>query len=256
MNLIVTLLSDWRLRDPYVAMLKGSLMTAFPNVQILDMTHYVDKFNLLQTAMLMKTGYQSFPDGSIHLILTNMSLNSTFSPVLLQHQGHYFIGEDNGVFHLMFGQDIPLKGLQLSDNKENTLNQMLRLIQNIQADTLTQNTTEYLKFKRMFTELPDHSIQEKLIEGQIVYIDAFNNAITNIPSELFEKNVKGKRFTATIHSKGVWKIQKYFEEYHDSYEEMFLCTTALGLLEVALYKSDVAVLADLEPGDKIYIRYE
>lgn len=256
MNLIVTLLSDWRLRDPYVAMLKGSLMTAFPNVQILDMTHYVDKFNLLQTAMLMKTGYKSFPDGSIHLMLTNMSLNSTFSPVLLQHQGHYFIGEDNGVFHLMFGQDIPLKGLQLSDNKENTLNQMLRLIQNIQADTLTQNTTEYLKFKRMFTELPDHSAQEKLIEGQIVYIDAFNNAITNIPSELFEKNVKGKGFTATIHSKGVWKIQKYFEEYHDSYEEMFLCTNALGLLEVSLYKSDVAVLADLEPGDKIYIRYE
>ena len=96
MNLIVTLLSDWRLRDPYVSMFKGSLLSVFPEVQIIDMTHYVDKFNLPQTALLMKSGYGSFPEGSIHLILTNMSLNSTFSPVLLPHNGHYFIGEDNG----------------------------------------------------------------------------------------------------------------------------------------------------------------
>ena len=57
MNQIITLLSDWRLRDPYVAMLKGELWKAQPDAQILDITHYVDKFNLPQTALLMKTSY-------------------------------------------------------------------------------------------------------------------------------------------------------------------------------------------------------
>ena len=127
MNQIITLLSDWRLRDPYVAMLKGELLKAQPEAQLIDITHYVDKFNLLQTALLMKTSYTSFPEGSVHLILTNMSLNSTFSPVALFHNGHWFIGEDNGVFFLMFGQEAALKGFQLTDNEVNALQQTLRL---------------------------------------------------------------------------------------------------------------------------------
>ena len=91
MNQIITLLSDWRLRDPYVAILKGRILQALPDAQIIDITHYVDKFNIIQTALLMQTGYSSFPEGSIHLMMTNMSLYSTFSPVLLFHDGHYFI---------------------------------------------------------------------------------------------------------------------------------------------------------------------
>lgn len=256
MNLIVTLLSDWRLRDPYVAMLKGSLLTAFPDVQILDMTHYVDKFNLPQTALLMKSGYGSFPENSIHLILTNMSLNSTFSPVLLHHNGHYFIGEDNGVFHLMFGMESPLKGRQLTDNKLNTLEQILQLIKFIQDGTLEKNTIEYPQFKRMFLEMPDWMALEKRIEGQIVYIDAFNNAVTNIPVNMFEQAVKGGEFTASIQSKGSWIIRKHFSNYKSTEDEMYLCNNSLGYLEVSAYQSDVAILADLEPGDTITINYE
>lgn len=256
MNLIVTLLSDWRLRDPYVSMFKGNLLSVFPEVQIIDMTHYVDKFNLPQTALLMKSGYSSFPENSIHLIMTNMSLNSTFSPVLLQHNGHYFIGEDNGVFHLMFGMETPLKGLQLSDNKENTLSQIIKFIQLIKGGNLGQNTVEYPKFKRLFAEMPDHSASEKRIEGQIVYIDAFNNAVTNIPVSMFEKAVNGREFTASIQSKGSWIIRKHFDRYTATDDEMYLCNNALGYLEIAAYQSDVAILADLEPGDTITIQYE
>ena len=256
MNQIITLLSDWRLRDPYVAMLKGRILKALPDTQIIDITHYVDKFNTLQTALLMKTSYASFPEGTIHLILTNMSLNSTFSPVLLSHDGHYFIGEDNGVFHLMFGQFGLLKGLQLSENKEDTLSQMLLLAKAIKEDSLSQLTTEYAQFKRMFVELPDHEADNKQIEGHIIYIDAFNNAMTDIPTAMFEKAVQGRPFTATILSKGTWTMTKYYEGYRMSEGEMFLCDNSLVLIEVAAYQADVAVLADLEPGDKIIIKYE
>lgn len=256
MNQIITLLSDWRLRDPYVAMLKGELLKTQPEAQFIDITHYVDKFNLLQTALLMKTSYTSFPEGSVHLILTNMSLNSTFSPVALFHNGHWFIGEDNGVFFLMFGQETALKGYYLSDSEENTLQQMLWMIQRISTDNLIDNASEYLNFKRMFVELPDHSAESRQIEGHIVYVDAFNNAVTDIPASLFAQAVAKRPFTATIQSKGVWTITKHFTQYKASENEMFLCDNALGLLEVSSFQSDVAVLADLEPGDTIIIKYE
>ena len=256
MNQIITLLGDWRLRDPYVAMLKGELLKAQPEAQLIDITHYVDKFNLLQTALLMKTSYTSFPEGTVHLILTNMSLNSTFSPVALFHNGHWFIGEDNGVFFLMFGQEAALKGFQLADNEGNALQQTLLMLQHIVAGNLADKASEYLNFKRMFIELPDHSGESRQIEGHIVYVDAFNNAVTDIPASMFAKAVGKRPFTATIQSKGVWTITKHFGQYEASENEMFLSDNALGLLEVASFQSDVAVLADLEPGDKIIIKYE
>lgn len=256
MNQIITLLSDWRLRDPYVAMLKGELLKVQPEAQLIDITHYVDKFNLLQTALLMKTSYTSFPEGSVHLILTNMSLNSTFSPVALFHNGHWFIGEDNGVFFLMFGQEAALKGFQLAENDGNALQQTLLMLQHIAVGNLADKASEYLNFKRMFIELPDHSGESRQIEGHIVYVDAFNNAVTDIPASMFAKAVGKRPFTATIQSKGVWTITKHFGQYEASDNEMFLCDNALGLLEVASFQSDVAVLADLEPGDKIIIKYE
>ena len=256
MNQIITLFSDWRLRDPYVAMLKGMLYQAQPEAQIIDITHYIDKFNLIQTALLMKISYKSFPKGSVHLLLTNMSLNSTFSPVVLCHDGHYFIGEDNGVFFLMFGQEAALKGLQLTENKGNTFDQLLHLISLITNGQLSDNTSEYQKFKRMFTENFEHSPEKQTIEGQIVYIDAFNNAITNIPVSLMEKVVGKRRFTATIQSKGIWTITTYTDLYRPLNDEMYLCNNALGLIEIAGYQSDVSVLADLEPGDRIIIEYE
>lgn len=256
MNQIITLLSDWRLRDPYVAMLKGELLQSQPEARILDITHYIDKFDLLQTALLMKTSYRSFPAGSIHLILTNMSLNSVFSPVLFCHDGHYFIGEDNGIFHLMFGQEMALKGLKLKDDKADTLHQILQLICHITDNTLTTNTTDYLTFKRLFVELPEHSAVNRQIEGHIIYIDAFYNAITDIPVALFEESVGKRAFKATIQSKGVWTITKHSAQYNPFDDEMFLCNNALGYIEVAGFQSDVSILADLEPGDKIIIQYE
>ena len=257
MNQIITLLSDWHLSDPYVAMLKGSLLQTLPDAQIIDITHYVDKFNLLQTALLMKSSYSSFPKGSIHLILTNMSLNSTFSPVMLNHNGHYFIGEDNGVFHLMFGQDAALKGYQLTDNQCNTIEQIRKLIQLVASGSLERGETkEYVQFKRMFIQTSENFPENHQIEGYIVYIDAFNNAITDIPTRMFKEQVQDRPFTATIHSKADWKMTRHFDCYEFADEEMYLCDNALGFIEVASYQSDVAILADLEPGDKIIIEYE
>ena len=256
MNQIITLLSDWRLRDPYVAMLKGELLKALPELQIIDITHYVDKFDLPQTALLTKTSYPSFPEGSIHLILTNMTLNATFKLVALPHKGHWFIGEDNGVFHLMFGQETALKGFQLPDNKWSTLTQIPKLIQLINAGRIQENADEYVDFKRMFAEECEHSAESRRIEGRILYIDAFFNAVTDIPASLFNEVVGNRPFTATVQSKGIWTITEHADDYRTFDDEMFLCSNALGLIEIAGYQLDVSTLADLEPGNKVIIKYE
>ena len=255
MGEIITLLSDWRLRDPYVAMLKGRILSRFPNATIVDVTHYIDKFDTLQASFLMRSCYKSFPQGSIHLMLTNTSFSSDFSPVLLKHDGHFFIGADDGSFFMMFGNTSQLNGMSLKNSSGRSVQDMLDIIGHIADNSLEDNLLEYNSFKRAFVEDPEYSEQNRRIEGQIIYIDAFNNAITDISAERFKQMVKNGPFTATIQSTGEWKIDKFTPKYAELGNEMFLTENELGHIEIAAHQSDVAILADLNPYDKVIINY-
>lgn len=255
MSNVITLLSDWRLRDPYVAMLKGEILSSLPDATVLDISHYVDKFNILQEALLMKTCYKSFPDESIHILLVNTSLNSDSEPIVIRHDNHYFVGEDNGIFYMMFGNEMALQGRKIPNSSGNVISDILSIIHNINNNSLIDNTIEYSSFRRMFIENVEYSDSAKQIVGKIIYIDAFNNAVTNISAEMFAKLVGENPFTAIIQSKGEWTIDSYSESYQDFANEMYLTANSLGLIEITSYQSDVAVLADLELGDVITINY-
>ena len=255
MNQTITLISDWRLRDPYVAMFKGELLAAMPEINILDITHHVDLSNIAQTAFLMRQSYDRFPKGSIHLLLTNVSGNSTFAPVLLEHDGHCFIGEDNGIFTLMFGEE-ELVGRQFSKIENLTVfEKIIQLSKAVADGNVLKITKEYDHFEHKITEQAFHIPPMKTIEGEIIYVDAYCNAITNIPVKMFKEAVQNHPFTAIVQSKNDWKIQLYHSDYC-SEKEMYLTDSSLNCMEITMTNGRVAALADLRVGDKVTITYE
>ena len=254
MRPIVTLISDWRIRDPYVAMFKGKLLSAVPDAEIIDISHVVDLFNINQTAFLTLQSYRNFPEGSIHILLTNASATSTFAPVVVEYDGHFFIGEDNGIFCIMFNRQFPITGHQYSGKTPYALDRIIELTQAVVDNKYESVTDEYTNFKRMFAALPIHFETDRKIEGEIVYIDAYFNAITNIPVSMFKGAVQGGSFQATIQSKKEWKCQIYHDSYSQE-EEFYFTGNALGCLEIAMYQGNVAILADFRVGDKITITY-
>jgi len=255
MRPIITLISDWRLRDPYVAMFKGALLSEIPEANLLDITHYVDVFNLSQTAFLMRQSYRSFPEGSIHLLLTNASATATFSPVLLVHDGHIFIGEDNGIFHLMFGGETALAGRKYSsEDSLNPLQQIIRLTKAVVEGAAGNFSQPYDQFVRKIDATAIHIPIQKSIEGEIIYIDANCNAITNIPADMFVNAVGNNPFTAEIHSKNNWKISKFYDKTRPE-KEMCFTINSLGCIEITMYQGRVAALADLQVGDRVEIQY-
>lgn len=254
MRPVVTLISDWRTRDPYVAIFKGKLLSAIPDAEIIDISHVVDLYNINQTAFLTLQSYRNFPEGSIHILLTNASATSAFAPVVVEYDGHFFIGEDNGIFCIMFNLHFPITGHQYSGSTPGALDRIIELTQAVKEDKMDYVTTEYTNFKRMFAALPIHFDNDRTIEGEIVYIDAYFNAITNIPVTMFKEAVRSGTFQATIHSKKEWKCQIYHESYSPE-EEFYFTGNALGCLEIAMYQGNVAILADFKVGDKITIKY-
>ena len=79
----ITLISNWKLRDPYVAMFKGQLWKAIPDANIIDITHAVDGFSVEQTAFILKNSYKSFPEQTLHIILTGTTMSHTSMPVMV-----------------------------------------------------------------------------------------------------------------------------------------------------------------------------
>jgi len=252
----ITLISDWRLRDPYVSFLKASLLNIVPDAVLLDVSHHIDMYNVGQTAFLMRQSYDRFPEGSIHLILTNTTFSSTYNPVLLTFNGHHFIGEDNGIFTMMFqNAGIPLMGRQLVDDSATAIDKILRMVDALLKGTVQQVATEYNNFVLKLMDQAFHNKNQHVIEGKIMYMDAFFNALTNIPVKMFKEAVGNRPFKAVVKSSNDWQTVIYSDDYKDC-NSFILTDNPLGCLEIAYYQGKVSVLADLTDDSTIEIIYE
>ena len=101
---LVTLTSDFGLDDYYVAVIKGAMLCQNQNLNIVDITHNVKNYDIVQGAFVLKNAYSSFPKGSIHILSVNNFYTEHYCFLAVRYDEHYFIGPDNGVFSLLFDE--------------------------------------------------------------------------------------------------------------------------------------------------------
>lgn len=253
----ITLISNWKLRDPYVAMFKGQLWKAIPDANIIDITHAVDGFSVEQTAFILKNSYKSFPEQTLHIILTGTTMSHTSMPVMVEYDRHFFMGEDSGVFSLLFGDDAEIKAtaLNLPDESNTVLEKCVTMAQLHFEGKLQEHTQPYENFVRKIQLAPDHDTVNKIITGHVAYIDTNCNAVTDIPVEMFRKAVKKGNFSLILSSIKHITVTRYHDFYDPKEEDVYITDNRLGYLELTLNNSRIAVLADLHIGDKVEIRY-
>ena len=207
---MITLLSDWKLRDPYIGIFKGQLLRGVPQAPILDITHHLEQFNPSQAAFVAKNCFAFFPEKTLHIILSGFSFSSEVKPVLISHQGHFFLGEDTGVFSMMFGSESAFEAYQYNgDMSLEATEKLVCMAQWVFQGSYIQNCSPYpaLKFQLSNLPEPDYNAERKVISGKIVYIDSHCNAVTNIPVSMFEA-VGSKVFTALIANSRSLKIKR------------------------------------------------
>src|SRR5689334_957770 len=118
---ILTLTTDWGLRDHYVASFKGELMSRSNDVKIVDISHQVEHFDILQASFVIKNCFAKFPEGTLHFIglagVQPASKNERRNYLILKSKGHFFIGEDNGIFSLILGdEEKEMYGLSVTEH--------------------------------------------------------------------------------------------------------------------------------------------
>ena len=97
----ITLLTDFGLKDTYVGLIKGVILSVNPDAVIIDITHHVDPHDLSQAAFIIKSSYRYFPAGSVHVIVVDPGVGSRRAIVALTMMGQTFLAPDNGILTLI-----------------------------------------------------------------------------------------------------------------------------------------------------------
>lgn len=98
---IITLLTDFGLKDGYPGVMKGVIWSIAPAVQIADITHSIPPQDVRQGALALARSYGYFPAGSIHVAVVDPGVGTRRRPLALRVGENFFVGPDNGLFTLV-----------------------------------------------------------------------------------------------------------------------------------------------------------
>ena len=106
---LITLTTDFGLKDHFVGAVKGAIYTELPEARIVDISHNITPFNIAETAYVLKNAYKSFPEGSIHIIGVDSEINEETNHIAIKLDNHYFICPNNGVISMIASEFRPEK---------------------------------------------------------------------------------------------------------------------------------------------------
>lgn len=253
---IVTLTTDFGERGYDLARLKGALLSAQPELQLIDLTHQVGNYDIVQAAFLFSNAWASFPKGSIHLISVNDYPAQPLRFLAAAHRGHYFIAPDNGLFSLIFGAEAPKQYRELPCEAE----------QQLATEQLYARAVSHLAKGRPLIEIGpavEDTVQRitlqpvispAQIRGSVIFVDNFGNAVTHISRALFEQVGAGRPFS--LYFKRHDPIRRLSRHYHEAEVGAPLCLfNAAGLLEIAINMGSASQLLGLKYEDTVQLDF-
>jgi S-adenosylmethionine hydrolase len=256
---IITLISDLGYKDYYLPALKGTIYSQWADATIVDITHEIKPFDTLHAAFVLKNSYPNFPKGTVHLIGINAEASIHQPHIAVQKDDQFFIGADNGIFSLLFSSP-PDKIIELNIKQESDcLTFPLRDVFVKAACHLARGgTIELLGIKR--TELIEKTMfrpasDNYMIRGNVLYVDIYENVITNVSRDHFHEVGKGRPFTIYFR-KSEYNISSICTKYSDvpEGEKLALFGTS-GYLEIAINKGTAARLFGLKQNDSLRIEF-
>jgi S-adenosylmethionine hydrolase len=254
---IITLTTDFGLKDHYVGSVKGAILKQLPNASIIDISHQIEKFNIQDAAFILKETYPDFPEKTVHIIGLLTEFRNTGGYIAVQNKGHFFIGADSGIFSLLF-EETPEKIIEIPVDPNRNLSFPVRdifvpfacmLASDVDIEAIgkpKQNLLQRLPFRA--------TSMGNIIRGSIVFVDSYGNVITNIDRKLFNMVGKGQPFIIELARSN--QIERLSSEYNEVAEgEILALFNSSDHLEIAMRNGKISSMLNLKLNDSISIRF-
>ena len=257
---IITLLTDFGLKDPYVASMKGVILNINPRCTLVDLTHQVSSHDIKEGAFILAQAYSTFPKGTIHLCVVDPGVGGPRKPILIVSQNYFFIGPDNGLFTFaMRGEKV--KQVVLLRNPRFFLSEIsstfhgrdifapvaAHLSLGIKPDffgPLIKSWNE-LSFPKPIKR------QGKLI-GEVLHIDTFGNLVTNIDDQLLSPFSKDQPIFIHVGRRTLRGLKKGYWE--GKRNELVALIGSGGFLEISVREGNAQKALKVKKGDLVVVR--
>jgi S-adenosylmethionine hydrolase len=251
---IITLTTDFGLKDHFVGTLKGSIYSELADAKIVDISHEISPFNIHQCAYILKNAYKSFPEGTIHIVGLDAEPTPENQHIAILVDGHYFITANTGVIGLITSEINPEKVVQINiPNPENGSFPVMDVFVKVACHLARGGTLEVIgRAFQALTELKEYAPiitdNGNKIVGSVIYIDNYGNVVTNIHKNLFDACRKGRTFELNARTT---KIGQIYNRYSDIINfdlekanrrgagDLLALFNSSNHIELAIYKSDL-----------------
>jgi S-adenosylmethionine hydrolase len=248
--MIITLTTDFGLFDPYVGIMKGVILGIAPNVQLVDITHDIRSYDVLEAAFAIETTYRYFPEGTVHLAVVDPGVGSARRPIAAVSHGHRFIGPDNGVLSAIFENEV-----YHIENNSLFLNPVSRTFHGRDifapvAAHLARGIPVQSVGPRIFDfvqePLPKPSHNGRKLIGTVLRIDKFGNVITNL-----RRIDVGSEFTIRVAGLPITRLCRTFSQAEPG--QFFAVEGSTGYIEIALNQGSAAERLGVARGAEIEV---
>jgi hypothetical protein len=252
---LITLTTDLGLSDPYVAMVKGKILSEIPEAQIIDITHNIEPYSIGQASFVFANSFRAFPKGTYHLLAVNTQDTAETNLLWAVEEEQTVIASDNGVLSLVWHSKLPAELYRVTYPRYTSfelyshyIDLLKKIIQNQakEISSLTRHIQQYSPW------LP--SGDENHIRGMIIHVDKFRNAITNISEEHFTKIGRGRK--CSIHIKRLDEIDTISKSYADvEASEIVAFFNSMGWLEIGQRHGSATTMLGLKLHDIVQCEF-
>ncbi|PYU11216.1 MAG: hypothetical protein DMG37_17505 [Acidobacteria bacterium] len=260
-NAIITLTTDYGTNDHLVGTLKGVILKINPDVTIVDITHNVTPFDLLDGALAIGAAYSYFPPKTVHMVVVDPGVGTERRPLLVSAGNQYFVAPDNGVLSVIYEREP--EGLVVRNaNAEHYYLQPVSktfhgrdifapvaawLTKGWQTSGMGDEIEDYKRFA-----LPSPKEADGVVKGVVLRTDAFGNLVTNFRQEdLPEGAVQDGAIKLQAGTQAVSKFVETFAQGNGS--EPFAYIGSSGFLEIGVNKGNAARTLGLNRGAAVVL---
>ncbi|MCL4477280.1 MAG: SAM-dependent chlorinase/fluorinase [Nitrospirae bacterium] len=257
---IITLSTDFGYKDPLSGIMKGVILGINPGTNIVDITHGINKYDIREAALTVGMSYRQFPPRTIHVAVTDPGVGSSRRPILVVTENYYFVGPDNGIFSVVYSESQRVEVFHLTadhyflSNRSATFHARdifapvaAWLSKGIVSSNFGELITNFVKLPFPVPVMPTRTT----VEGEIIHIDHFGNAISNIKSENLSalRSIKPDG-TLRIVAKGKQiALKEYYSQAED--KDLYALINSMDYLELFVCRGNASKDFELKVGDTL-----
>jgi S-adenosyl-L-methionine hydrolase (adenosine-forming) len=262
---IISLTTDFGLNDHFVGTVKGVILNIAPDAEIVDISHAVERFDILDGALTLFQAYSYFPADTIHLIVVDPGVGTSRRPIVATTERHHFVAPDNGVLSLLYARENRLRVFHA--NAEHYYLQPVsrtfhardvfapiaaHLAKGVVPAKLGEEITDFVRLK-----LPEPKvIDQHTLQGTVLRVDRFGNLFTNLTAQhaapLFQADPPP--FKIVVGGQEIGSLKNTYGESAPG--EVFSIIGSGGYLEIAVNQGSAAQTLQVSRGGSVDLIFE